>query len=157
MRRAGSRQRRGLAVGGQVEKRPVAKTPFSVEPEPNRPNRLRLECRLCANHASGVPRLPFPDCRVERRVSHFGLLVAGLAMGRVRTLPSSEEGAKALPAKERVERGLAALTDCRGDPDGDNLQAAPLRQCAIMPRRCARHRRVGRAGTRDSVRGNDTK
>jgi hypothetical protein len=42
-------------------------------------------------------------------------------------LPSSEEGAKALPAEERVERGLAASDEqrevagtdrCRGDPEG---------------------------------------
>ncbi|HYZ64935.1 MAG TPA: hypothetical protein VE650_20980, partial [Acetobacteraceae bacterium] len=32
-----------LAVDGKVEKRPVAKTPFSVELEPDRPNLLRLE------------------------------------------------------------------------------------------------------------------
>lgn len=35
---------------------------------------------------------------------------------------------------------------CQGGPDGDTLRAAPLRQCAIMPRQCASHRCVGCAG-----------
>jgi len=52
-----------LAVDGQVEKRPVAKTMFSVEPEPDRPNLPRLERTLCANHASGVPGPPRRRCR----------------------------------------------------------------------------------------------
>lgn len=85
---------------------------------------------------------------------------------RVRYLPSSEEGAKPLPAKERWNADLRrrtsnakwlAPTDRQSDPDGDNPQAAPLRQRAIMPRRCARRRRVGCAGAGDSVGGIDTK
>lgn len=80
----------------------------STFPGPVHPNLPRFEHRLRANHASGVPRPPFPACRVDRRVSQFGLLLAGLAMQRVRHLPSHQEGAKALSTDERMERGLAA-------------------------------------------------
>src|SRR5262249_47544289 len=73
-----------LAVDGKVEKRPVTETPFSVEPEPDGPNLLRPECALRTDHASGVPRPPLSNCRVELRMSQFVLLLAGLAMERVR-------------------------------------------------------------------------
>jgi hypothetical protein len=47
-----------FVVDRKVEERPVAITPFSIEPEPDGPNPLRLERALRANHTSGVPRPP---------------------------------------------------------------------------------------------------
>src|SRR5262249_14959890 len=58
-------------------------------PEPNGPNLLRLERALRADHASGVPGPPLPDRRVELRMSHFVLLLAGLARSRVHSLQSA--------------------------------------------------------------------
>jgi hypothetical protein len=48
---------------------------------------LRLERRLRADHFSGIPWPPLPACRVELRMSHLVLLLAGLAIERVRCSP----------------------------------------------------------------------
>jgi hypothetical protein len=76
-----------LAVDGEVEERAVAEASFPVEPEPYGPDLLRLERALCADHASGVPRPPLQDCRVELRMSHHVFLLAGMAVERVRCSP----------------------------------------------------------------------
>jgi hypothetical protein len=83
-----------LAIDGKVEQRPVAQTPFSVEPEPDGPDLLRLESAFRADHASGVPRPSLPDRRVELRTSHLVLLLAGLAMERIRFSSSGKGGAR---------------------------------------------------------------
>src|SRR5579872_2022051 len=83
-----------LAIDGKVEQRPIAQTPFSVEPEPDGPDLLRLESAFCADHASGVPRPSLPDRRVELRMSHLVLLLAGLAMKRIRSSTSGKGGTR---------------------------------------------------------------
>ena len=106
-----------LAVDGKVEKRPVAETPFSVEPKPYGPNLLWLERALRADYPSGVPRPLLPSCRVELRMPHLVLLLAGLAMERVRLSP--------FPGARAVERGRL--------PDGWQ-SVCPVSGCAVRNR-----------------------
>lgn len=47
-------------VDGKVEQCPVVKTPFSVEPESDGPDLLRLECALRADQVPRVPQPPLP-------------------------------------------------------------------------------------------------
>lgn len=70
-----------LAVDGKVEHGPVAQPPFSVEPKPYRPYLLRLQRALWSNHAPGIPRPSHSRFRVELRMSHVVLLLAGSAIG----------------------------------------------------------------------------
>jgi hypothetical protein len=121
-----------LAVDGKVEQSPVANTPVPVEPEPYRPNLVRLQRALGPDNASGIPRSPLPGGRVELRMSHFALLLAGLAVGRIRCVglgrrhPPLKAAAKGeTGAKWTGGFGCAMLkgdTDThRGDPGLDDL------------------------------------
>jgi hypothetical protein len=90
-----------LAIDGKVEQRPVAQTPFSIEPEPDGPDLLRLESALRADHASGVPLPPLPDCRVELRmpilsspgrIGHGEDPLLAFREGRCQSLPAKAWG-----------------------------------------------------------------
>jgi hypothetical protein len=55
-----------LAVDGEVEKRSVPQSAMLVEPEPDRPDLLRLERSLGADKAAFVPRTQLMESGIQR-------------------------------------------------------------------------------------------
>ena len=141
-----------LAVDGQVEKRPVAKTPFPVEPEPDRPNPPRPGARFAPTMRPAFhgrlsriagSNAEYPILVSSRPDRPWGRSAPCLPAMKVRSRCRPENGENADQRRRISNEKWLAPADRRGDPDGDNPQAAPFRHSAIMSRQCACHHRAG--------------
>lgn len=55
-----------FAVDGEIEERAISKPSVSIEPKPDSPNLLRLQCTFGTDDAPFVPRAKFLKGRIQR-------------------------------------------------------------------------------------------
>jgi hypothetical protein len=82
-----------LAINGKVEQRPVAQTPFLIEPEPDGPDQLRLESAFRADHVSGFHGRLFRIVGSNSECPIVSSSWPGLAIKRIHCSSSGKGGA----------------------------------------------------------------